>query len=264
MLDTKALQEYLCLHDYALVIDGIFGPATLKALQTFEADYGLPPTAHAAHEVVSPLTAAYLRRPITEATRSKHEVPVWGLSGRRDVWREALLWIAWRQLHWQAREVGRQNCGPWVRAYMDGRDGKPFAWCAGFVETCMRMALQEFDRTIPASSEVAALVVSEDAKERWWWTVSGWARKAEEQERLLKTPEAVRRGDLFLVRKKGGEGYSHIGIVASAPDVGFSSARPPFLTLEGNSNEAGAYEGVKVVKRTRTAYGKHFISLVEV
>jgi len=37
-------------------------------------------------------------------------------------------------------EVGGDNRGPWVRAYMSGNDGSDWLWCAGFVTAIVAQA----------------------------------------------------------------------------------------------------------------------------
>ena len=45
--------------------------------------------------------------------------------------------LAGQHLAQGPREVGGDNRGPWVRAYMGGQDGKWARWCAGFVSTLL-------------------------------------------------------------------------------------------------------------------------------
>ena len=46
------------------------------------------------------------------------------------------------------REIGGQNMGPWVRLYMDGREGAEFPWCAGFVCFVLAQACEAMGRAM--------------------------------------------------------------------------------------------------------------------
>ncbi len=66
--------------------------------------------------------------------------------------------------------------------------------------------------------------------------------------------ERVPPGALFVVRGKAPADWVHVGIVAEAgPEA--------FATVEGNTNDHGAREGIEVCARSRGCAGKDFLLL---
>ena len=57
-------------------------------------------------------------------------------------------------------DVGGENRGPWVRLYMDGRDGKEWLWCAGFVCFILRQACAALDQPLPFPGTVSCDVLA--------------------------------------------------------------------------------------------------------
>src|SRR5262245_66632252 len=59
--------------------------------------------------------------------------------------------VAYAQQHLAQHplEIGGQNKGPWVRLYMDGNEGTPWAWCAGFACFCLKQACGSAGQPMP-------------------------------------------------------------------------------------------------------------------
>jgi hypothetical protein len=131
---AKLVQEWLCLHEVHVTIDGRFGPATAEAVRQFQAPRGVPQTG-----VVDRTTFELLVRPITAAlSKLKAEGQSLGT-----------LIVAYAQQHLlqHPREIGGQNMGPWVRLYMNGKQGTDLPWCAGFA--CFVVAQASTTMSLP-------------------------------------------------------------------------------------------------------------------
>jgi hypothetical protein len=214
---VRLIQEWLCLNDCGVMIDGRFGWATEQAVQDFQGSTGVLPVTGE----VDPQTYAMLIRPMTEGLRMI-EPPPGATMG------QLVAAYALQHLRSHAREVGGQNRGPWVRLYLHG-DQRPrqadlpqgaAAWCAGFVSTMLAQA------TATAGSEPALDYhtncnrLAEDAIRRKRF-VSG--------ERAAANLSRVPTGSLLLLRKGGKrDEWHHTGVV--------TQALPKFVrTIEGNS-----------------------------
>lgn len=218
---VKLVQEWLCLRSVGVLIDGRFGAATEYAVRLFQRRNNLPPTG-----VVDDDTWNMLIEPQQRAT-----APVHASGGS---FGELVLACAERHLAANAREAGGQNRGPWVRLYMNDRDGRPFAWCAGFATYCVNQAAVSIGRPSPLPHVFG---------------VPRLARIARARGRLLLKPspeqrKAIGPGSLFVVR--GGKyGWSHVGIVATIEDE-------VFTTIEGNSNDDLQTNSYEVCRRIRS------------
>jgi Putative peptidoglycan binding domain/CHAP domain len=223
---VKKVQEWLNLHDIVAGIDGDFGPKTEQALKQFQTKARLPVTgvADAAtfDKLVAPMKAALA--PIAPAGRSLGELEVA---------------YAEQHLRQHPREVGGQNNGPWVRLYLDGNEGTPWAWCAGFATYCMQQAattLKQAGLPLPRTYSCDAL-----------------GEAARKQHRLLVEPSTreqrsrIKPGSLFL-RRTSASDWNHTGIIVSATDK-------EIRTIEGNTNDDGSREGYEVCARTRSYTG---------
>jgi peptidoglycan hydrolase-like protein with peptidoglycan-binding domain len=221
---VKQVQEWLNLHGITVGIDSDFGPKTEQALKQFQTKAGLPATgvADAAtfDKLVAPMKAALA--PIAPNGRSLGELEVA---------------YAEQHLRQHPREVGGQNCGPWVRLYLDGKEGTPWAWCAGFATYCMRQAaaaLNVPERALPLPRTYSCDALGEAARR---------------QQRLLVEPSTreqrsrIKPGSLFL-RRTSASDWNHTGIIVSATDT-------EIRTIEGNTNDDGSREGYEVCARTR-------------
>lgn len=222
-------QEWLCLHGQNIAIDGDFGEATELAVRFFQADQGLAATGvldgetHTA--LVAPMVRALTWRPPTA-----------------DDFGDVMLSYARAHLAEHPREIGGENKGPWVRLYMDGRDGRDWFWCAGFVCFCMRQAAETLEVGSPITGSVSCDAMARQAKEVGRFVPERAASNA-----------TVTPGAFFLSRKAATD-WTHVGIVTKAADT-------TFRTIEGNTNDAGDRNGYEVCARIRGYGSKDFIAI---
>ena len=225
---VRTIQEWLTLHKFGLAIDGVFGPATGAAVAAYQQSVSLPATG-AVDDVtytslVSPLAIALKTLPA--ASTLNVDIPKY----------------AQQHLDQHPREVGGQNAGPWVRTYMEGREGPEWPWCAGFACFVLRQA--SAGKPLPLTPSFAVDELAKDAMKRGSFVTGG---PSFDTSRL--TP-----GALFLVRRPAPQrGWHHTGIVIG---VGPGTV----TTIEGNTNEAGSREGVEVSRRVRETTGLDFIA----
>lgn len=216
---ARIVQELLCLAGHRVVVDGVIGPATLAALADFCTAKGLK-VATAVDQTLMDALAQPLLQAINPVART-------GSLGA------TAIQVARRHIANHPREVGGQNSGPWVRLYMDGNQGAPWPWCAGFVTYVLRAAA-----AIEGTALWGPRTYSCD-------TIGTAARAAGK----LKTDAAgvsPPPGSLFLIPKRGSShDWEHVGFVA---DVNGGA----FVTLEGNTNDDGSREGYEAVQRRRT------------
>ena len=214
---VRLVQEWLCLHGEHVGMDGDFGAATEVALKDFQKNNGI-----AATGVVDNATFARLIGPMTAAMQ-----PI--AAGGRSL---GAMVVAYAQQHLaqHPREVGGQNKGPWVRLYMNGNEGTPWAWCAGFACFCLRQACESVGQPLPIATSLSCDSLASSGKS-----------KGRFGDKSKATP-----GSFFLVRKSPTD-WVHTGIVVSA-------GADTFRTIEGNTNDDGSREGYEVCARTR-GYG---------
>lgn len=218
---VQFVQEWLCLRGMGVLVDRRFGAATEYAVRLFQHSEKLPATG-----VVNDATWEALIAPMRAATAA---VPA---TGQR--LGDAVLTCAEQHLAANAREVGGQNRGPWVRLYMNKKDGRPFAWCAGFATYCIHQAAASLgvNAPLPFAYSVPRLV-----------------RIAKSKKRFIAEPSAAQRakitpGSLFVVRG-GPHGWRHVGIVNTIEDEIFTS-------IEGNSNDDLQTNSYEVCRRIRS------------
>lgn len=223
---VRRIQEWLTLHGQGLVVDGIFGPATARAVTTFQGRNRLN-----SNGVVDEATFDRLVAPMTGVLRQR-------LTGSRPLG-EAVVEYARAHLAVHPREVGGPNSGPWVRLYMTGQQGTAFAWCAGFVTFLLDQASQSLSISKPIAGSVSCDALAAQAER-------AGMRLSEHEAPAKLTP-----GSIFLVRRIVGD-WTHTGIVTEV-------RADTFETIEGNTNDAGHREGYEVCARTRSYAGKDFI-----
>ena len=225
---VKRIQEWLTLRGYGVALDGDFGPATERALAMFCAAGAAASWNGVADEIV----VNALERPMLDAVADVRPVP--------DDLRSAVCDVAAQHLREHPREVGGQNMGPWVRLYMDGREGKDWKWCAGFVWYVLAQAAKQLGVPMPLKpSYKCSLFV------------------ARNPDALIASDHAankIQSGDVFFVQSGAPGEYQHTGIVVDVqPDH--------IVTCEGNTNDEGSREGYEVARRVR-AYGRlDFLSI---
>lgn len=230
----KRVQEWLGLNGFYTVIDGIYGPATRQALINFQTSRNLLQphdgqlTKSTLTELIAPLISALT--PINTA-------------GRFTI-REMASLYAQQHLAVHPREIGGQNRGPWVRLYMQGKEGTQWPWCAGFVSYILQQACGSLGLSAPLKYTFSCYLMAREAQEKLIFLA---------EKKLETIPKRQLAGSIFLV-KKGSSEWSHTGIVLLAE-------RDYFTTIEGNTNDDGSPEGYEVCQRTRGYQGKDFILL---
>ncbi len=230
----KRVQEWLCLNGFYTVIDGIYGPATRQALIDFQVARNLPQphdgqlTKNTLTELIAPLI--YALSPINPA-------------GRFAI-REMVSLYAQQHLAVHPREIGGQNKGPWVRLYMQGKEGTQWPWCCGFVSYLLQQACGSLGVPVPLKYSFSCYLMAKEAQEKLIFLA---------ENKLETIPRKQLDGSLFLVRKGAGQ-WSHTGVVLQAED-------DYFYSIEGNTNDDGSAEGFEVCQRTRGYSGKDYILL---
>ena len=226
---VRRAQEWLSLHGFGLVVDGDFGPATQRQVTAFQESRGL----EAVGEVDEATTAA-LVHPLVQLLRQRlNSSPPLG---------EAVLEYAHAHLAVHPREVGGQNRGPWVRAYMGGREGADQPWCAGFATFVLRQAAQSLGVPTPIAGSASCDTLAAQGR-----TEGLFVAEADVEYKDIPA------GSLFLVRSRPGD-WTHTGLVVEAREDEFS-------TIEGNTNDEGSREGYEVCARVRGYAGKDFVVL---
>lgn len=225
---VKLIQEWLCLNGHGVKIDGDFGPATEAAVKQFQSRKALPVTGvvdlATFERLVDPIKAALQK--ISPNGRSLGE-----------------LAVAYAQQHLRQHpiEVGGENRGPWVRLYMNGNEGQPWAWCAGFACYCLRQACETLGQTMPIDPSFSCDLLAAGARQRGRLLDGG----------SLSDRARIHPGSLFLLRRTSTD-WVHAGIVVSAEPEFFRS-------IEGNTNDNGSREGYEVCTRTRSYKAADFV-----
>ncbi|PPK96144.1 putative peptidoglycan binding protein [Kineococcus xinjiangensis] len=227
--DVRRVQEWLTLHGFGLVVDGDFGPATQRQVTAFQERCGLEAVGDVDEE-----TAAALVEPLVQVLRQR-------LNSSRPLG-EAVVEYAQAHLAVHPREVGGQNRGPWVRAYMGGREGADQPWCAGFVTFVLHQAAQSLGVPAPIAGSASCDVLAAQGG-----GAGLFVAEADVEYKDLPT------GSLFLVRSRPGD-WTHTGLVVEAREDDFD-------TIEGNTNDDGSREGYEVCARARGYAGKDFVRL---
>ncbi len=217
--NVRRIQEWLCLNNEAVAIDGDFGPATKAGLKAFQHRVGLADSG-----ILTSATFAALVKPMTRAIEAPSSLP-------KDLG-AAVVRVAKLHLKQHPREVGGQNCGPWVRMYMDGNEGYPWPWCAGFVSFIIRQTSVGLNRSVPLPKTYSCDVMAQNAKARGLFLPEKKANK-----------DTLKPGSIFLKRRVAND-WTHTGIVTRA----FSDY---YETIEGNTNDEGSREGYEVCARRR-------------
>lgn len=219
---AKLIQERLYLAGFKLAIDGAFGPATTEQLKAFQKKSGL-----AQSGIYGAKEHDVLTEPFVQAVN-----PTAGKKGLGE-WITA---VAEQHIGQKPIEVGGDNRGPWVRMYMDGGEGSPFKWCAGFCFFIIEQACQLSSNPSPMAKSFSVNTIVERAK-----TANQFL--SEQQAQSSAGKKKIAPGSLFVHR--GGPGFwTHVGIVTKAdPSV--------FHTCEGNTNDDGSSNGFEAIERVR-------------
>jgi peptidoglycan hydrolase-like protein with peptidoglycan-binding domain len=242
---VRLIQEWLCLNDCDVMIDGRYGRATEQAVRDFQGATGVLPTTGE----VDPQTFAMLIRPMSEALRVI-EPPDRATLG------QMVAAYALQHLRNRAREIGGRNRGPWVRLYLHG-DQRPRdpqtdrgadTWSASFVSTVLAQAADALGVAPPLEYHSNATRMAEEAHRQQRF-VSG--------ERALRNPRSVPTGSVLLLRHEGRrDQWHHAGIVTQALER--------FVrTIEGNTayNISEPPSGHEVTRQMRSYGNLDFIVL---
>lgn len=224
----------------AVGIDGDFGPATEAGCATFAAAAGLASAA---------VDAAFWQALTGGMDAAFNFQPAPGLAAGEAVVATARAHLAQRPL--EARRFldgglkGRDNSGPWVRAYCMGYSDQ---WCQGAASQWVKQAFGALGRPLPFPLDgqgIAPLYVPsivESARRNGRFVPGG-----------SQTP--VPPGSFFFVRGtiNGHASHIHVGVTISPirPDGRFDA-------IEGNTNTDGSQNGWEVCQRTRSRAGCDF------
>lgn len=220
-IEVKRTQEWLTFHEFPTGIDGEFGLATEACVKAFQGRLKKSVNGQIDEDIFNQLVY-----PMRSAT-------AYMLPAARPL-NEIMVSCAQRHLLSGSREIGADNCGPWVRLYMDGHDGKEWPWCAGFATYVLSQAAGVLCVPSPIARSYSCDVLAQEASK------AGLLHKWDDPNPVTPLP-----GWLFLVRDKTRPGfYLHIGIVRSVNGDTLQS-------IEGNSNTDGSSNGYEVCSITR-------------
>lgn len=223
----------------AIGIDGNFGPSTEAGCATFAAAAGLPSAA---------VDAAFWQA-LTGGMATAFAFQATQQTVGDAVIETARAHLAQGPL--EARRFidgglkGRDNSGPWVRAYCLGFSDQ---WCQGAASQWVKQAFAALGKTPPLPLDgpgVSPLYVP---------SIVGSARKHKcfvSGTGSTKVPP----GSFFFVRGTidGQPSHIHVGVTISP-----IRADGRFDTIEGNTNTDGSQNGWEVCQRTRSRAGSDF------
>jgi len=214
---TKRVQEWLTIHGLATTINAAFDAATAEQLKAFQSKMGRPASGELDEETWALLTAP-MRRALTKIENAG-AMPLEQLVAR----------IAQQHLAQSPIEVGGNNRGPWVRLYMEAKEGEEQAWCAGFVCTIVAQAARELGIGMPFERRVWVPTLVEEARARGRLVSESELPGPQQRHQKLKP------GDIFVVRTSPVM-WAHTGFVLAVNDDSFD-------TIEGNTGADGGFNG---------------------
>jgi len=244
--DVKRVQEWINLWRFydsrwnlEIKTDGKFGIATEYAVKQFQAFRGLLNDG-----IVGAFTWMELVRPMREAFQP---IPFY----EADDIRKRVVAYAHQQ-EWSKPTELNENEGPWVRAFMDGNEGRDWLWCAGFAETLLDQAYSSMNESFKNHFPDPSYFSCD--------TILNYARH---HNRLVETAQLINGsylplpGDMFLLMDtENTNDATHIGFVIDCRGT-------LLTTIEGNTNDAtGSRNGGEVCRRTRDLKN-YFINLVK-
>ncbi|HMS82879.1 MAG TPA: peptidoglycan-binding domain-containing protein [Nitrospira sp.] len=228
------IQEWLNLHGFGLAIDSDFGPVTKRTVQAFQKQCGLSVTGSVNlktfHALVDPL-----RQALAPIKAGRHTLG-------------SLVWkYANAHLKQNPREIGGQNCGPWVRLYMEGHEGADWPWCAGFVSFVLKQAAETLQMQEPIQGSFSCDTLAAQAKN------AGLFVKESDFACGVTSIDTLSKTCIFLVRRTETD-WIHTGFATGFDETAFD-------TIEGNTNDEGSHEGYEVCPRARGYADKDFVLL---
>jgi len=227
---VRRIQEWLCLHGLQLVIDGDYGAVTERAVSDFRVREG-----ESSRGVVDKRTWQNLIEPMLSALSP--------IQSNLTSFGQAVISCADQQLRAHPREIGGQNCGPWVRLYMRGEQGVDWPWCAGFVRFCMALASENLRTSMPIKGSISCDTLAAQGR-----AAGLFVAESKADFRTLSP------GSIFLARRTSTD-WIHTGFVRKADSAQIE-------TIEGNTNDDGHREGYEVCGRRRGYKSNDFIVLV--
>lgn len=233
---VERVQEWINLLKYnmqnwytSVVADSQYGPQSIAAVKQLQVRLGLEQTGE-----VDATLWSHLTNPMYKAFLPTE-------CGYNNV-RDLIIEYANQQLRSNPKEL-RQNEGPWVRAYMAGHDGSPWAWCMGFTQTILDQAFSTLDQkfTDVMPSSFSCDIVGEYGLKHDRLIRNSKLRKATN----IEVGEMVKPGDVFLrVSNRNSHDWKHTGIIEKVEGDWLH-------TIEGNTNDEGSREGYEACKRMR-------------
>ncbi|MGH7596841.1 MAG: peptidoglycan-binding domain-containing protein [bacterium] len=230
---VRRVQEWLSIGGFATAVDGGFGNATETCVKAFQQSKRIPATGQ-----VNQQTWSALVEPLNKALQPINFPANVKLA-------DAILRVAKQHLAQHPIEVGGDNCGPWVRVYVEGNQGPEWRWCAGFVSFVMKQACTQLNRPLPIPGSVSCDSLAYQAKQ-----AGLFIKGAHVANGSVPWP-ALGAAQIFLVRQTATD-WVHTGL-------SFEGAGPVFSTIEGNTNDGGSSNGYEVCQRTRSVESKDFI-----
>lgn len=233
---VRRLQEWLHVHAFVTPIDGGFGDSTSDQLKAFQTENGRPATGR-----LDPETWALLTAPMRHAL-AKVDLPA------GTALEDAVVAIARQHIAQRPVEVGGNNCGPWVRLYMQGREGSAQAWCAGFVSFVVAQAARDLNVKVRFKRQIWVPSLVDNAKS------DGRFIAAKEVDTPLKRASKLRPGHIFVI-KGSDPPWTHTGFVLAVNEKSFG-------TIEGNVGGDSGVNGPNA-RQGNYAYGdKDFLRLL--
>lgn len=217
-----------------VTLDGQYGPQTERAVKDFQELVALPQSGKVEPESTFPR----LSQPMDEAFHM-HSEPYE---------EHPILHFAQQQLRQKPRELNNRNEGPWVRSYMDGNEGSPWAWCMGFVQTVLDQATSSMGKSF---RDIMPQSYSCDVVGNHGLTM----KKLHRNKELRSGHYQPQPGDIFLNVRTAWD-WVHTGFVTGTDGDWL-------LTIEGNTNDEGSREGFEVCRRMRN-FMNHDIDVFEV
>lgn len=233
---VKQIQEWLNFHQCRTAIDGHYGPATRACVQDFQSLKRKKRTG-----IVDSNTWDLLVKPIRAALAAPKEI-------NSMTAQQAVLASAEQHIQQHPIEIGGDNCGPWVRLYCEGNDGRQWAWCAGFVSMIMQQAYFYRNTNPPIRGSVSCDTLAAQAK-------SAELFVAEQRLTSADYPWSDFGGCCIFLRRRTPTDWTHTGFATVGKG---DPSKLVFTTIEGNTNDEGVREGFEACRRKRGVKSSHY------
>lgn len=229
-LTVKRIQEWLNFHQCRTGVDGDFGPATEACVKDFQKMKRKPTTGKVDESIWNLLV-----KPMTVSLKAPAGIKNLTAS-------QAVLAVARQHVDQHPIEIGGANCGPWVRLYCQGNDGRQWAWCAGFVTLIMHQAYFYRDARAPIKGSVSCDTLAAQAKRADLFLAG--------RELTSGRSDWSEFGDACIfLRRRTSTDWTHTGIATGGTG---SPGEIVFDTMEGNTNDEGVREGFEACYRKRS------------